>query len=49
MCRDCSGAIPAAPIVLTLFLGLGLVVAVVAFNFEASPTVDSLLFFTQVH
>ena len=47
-CSECRDAIPAIPILLTLILGLVFVVAVVAFNFEASPTIDSLLFFTQV-
>ena len=48
-CRDCRDAIPAIPVLLTLILGLVFVIAVVAFNFEASPTIDSLLFFTQVY
>lgn len=47
-CRDCHSAIPAIPVLLTAVLGLVFVVVVVAYNFEASPTVDSLLFFTQV-
>ena len=47
-CWDCRHAIPAIPILMTVVLGLGFVVAVVALNFEASPTIDSLLFFTQV-
>lgn len=48
-CHDCRHAVPAISVLLTIGLGLVLVIIVVTFNFEASPTVDSLLFFTQVY